>query len=286
VLLEDAHGVVGVYGLPYLEPEAVRAELPADPEQPEATVPRGAEGVLRRAAACARADAQGRGLARSVVLAHAWVTGGEGSESERDISVGGAGHVPVRVFDGFSYTALGHLHGPQVLRDGLRYSGSPLPYSFSEAGHTKGSWLVELDAAGLARVEQVPSPVHRRLSVLRGELDELLTSSRFTGQEPDFVSTVLLDAARPEAAFDRLRARFPHLLTVSWEPSGAPPVGTYRERLGGRSDLEVATGFVEHVRCTPATDAEQDLLGQALEATRLGEAEQQPVALDLAGASA
>ena len=269
VLLDDAHGTVAVYGLPYLEPEAVRDELPADPVDADAPAPRGQEGVVRRAAACARADLAGRGGIRSVVLAHAWVSGGEASDSERDITVGGVGHVPASAFDGFTYTALGHLHGPQVLRDGLRYSGSPLPYSFSEAGQVKGSWLVELDAAGLARVEHVPAPVHRRLSVLRGELDELLTSARFAAHEADFVSVSLTDPARPEAAFDRLRSRFPHVLTMSWEPAGAAPAGSYRARVAGRPDLEVAGGFVEHVRRTPATASEQALLAEALEAGRL-----------------
>jgi exonuclease SbcD len=268
VLLEDAHGPVAVYGLPYLEPEAVREELPADPADAGAGAPRGHEGVVRRAADCARADLAARGGVRSVVLAHAWVTGGQASDSERDITVGGVGHVPAQAFDGFTYTALGHLHGPQVLRDGLRYSGSPLPYSFSEASHTKGCWLVELDARGLGRVEHVPAPVHRRLSVLRGELDELLTSARFVAQEVDFVSVALTDAARPEAAFDRLRTRFPYLLTMAWEPSGASPAGTYRERVGGRSDLDVVTGFVEHVRRTAASDGEAALLAAALEAGR------------------
>ena len=270
VLLEDGHGPVAVYGLPYLEPEAVRAELPAHPADPSSPAPRGHEGVVRRAAACARADLAARGPLRSVVLAHAWVTGAEVSDSERDISVGGVGHVPASAFDGFTYTALGHLHGPQALRESLRYSGSPLPYSFSEAGHTKGSWLVELDAAGLARVEQVAAPVHRRLAVLRGELDDLLTSARFTDDEGCYVSVTLLDAARPEGAFDRLRVRFPHLLTLAWEPQGAAPEGSYRERVGGRSDLDVVTGFVEHVRRTPAADGEAALLAEALEQCRRG----------------
>jgi DNA repair protein SbcD/Mre11 len=268
VLLEDAHGPVAVYGLPYLEPEAVRDELPADPAVPGAPAPRGHDGVVLRAASCARADLAARGLTRSVVLAHAWVSGGEASDSERDVTVGGVGLVPTAAFDGFTYTALGHLHGPQVLREGVRYSGSPLPYSFSEAGHVKGSWLVELDARGLARVEHVPAPVHRRLAVVKGELDDLLTSSRFAAQQQDFVSAVLTDATRPEAAFDRLATRFPHLLTLSWEPAGAVPSGSYRDKVAGRSDLDVAGGFVEHVRRAPATEAERALLAEGLDAAR------------------
>src|ERR1700729_1672301 len=100
-------------------------------------------------------------------MAHAWVAGGEASESERDISVGGVGRVPAALFDGFGYTALGHLHGPQTLGERLRYSGSPLPYSFSEAGQAKGSWLADLDERGNVQVERVPAPQFRRLSVLR-----------------------------------------------------------------------------------------------------------------------
>src|SRR5438094_380072 len=83
---------------------------------------------------------------RSVVLAHAFVVGGQGGESERSLTLGGVDHVPGSVFDGIDYAALGHLHGPQRLAEHLRYSGSPLAYSFSEAAHRKSVWLVDLDA--------------------------------------------------------------------------------------------------------------------------------------------
>ena len=184
VVLEDAHGPVAVYGVPYLEPDAVRGELPPPPAartRPQATadedLPRGHAGVLGHAVACIRADADARGIERRVVMAHGWVTGGAASESERDITVGGVGQVPAELFGGFGYVALGHLHGQQTVAPHLRYSGSPLPYSFSEASHRKGSWLVELDGAGTARAERVPAPGHRRLSVLRGRLADLLGSA-------------------------------------------------------------------------------------------------------------
>jgi exonuclease SbcD len=203
-----------------------------------------------------------------VVLAHAWVGAGLGSDSERDI--GGAGGVPAELFDGFTYTALGHLHGPQVLADGLRYSGSPLAYSFSEARHTKGSWLVEVSAAGLARVEHVPAPVPRRLSTAVGTLDELLTSSAFDDQADDWLHVTLTDAARPDDAMARLSRRFAHVLVLDWQPvAGAADTRTYGARVAGRTDVEVAAAFVEHVRRTHATDAEVDLLTDALTAGRV-----------------
>jgi len=270
VLLEDRHGQVAVYGVPYLEPDAVRSSLPADPSDPGAEVPRGHQGVLGRGLACIRADLAGRSTGRSVVLAHAWVAGGHSSDSERDVTVGGVASVPTSLFDGFTYSALGHLHGPQVLSEGLRYSGSPLAYSFSEAGHTKGSWLVEVKADGLGEVTHIVAPVPRRLSAVRGELDELLTSREFTPQEQDWLTVVYTDPMRPDDVMERLSVRFPHILVLVHEPAGVRPDGvTYASRISGRSDLEVGAAFVEHVRRTALDPQELALLEQALEAGRL-----------------
>lgn len=311
VLLADDYGQVAVYGIPYLEPaspepanpEAATLEPadaePAGPEpagvlaNPESAYPqtspatagehptaagsasRSHQAVLGGALARARSDAASRGMSRTVVLAHGWVTGGQASESERDIRVGGVGDVPASLFDGFSYAALGHLHGQQTIADHLRYSGSPLPYSFSEAHHKKGTWLVELGDGGKLAVERVPAPVYRRLSLLRGHLDDLLASAQFAGQEGDFLAVTLTDLARPEAAMDRLRRRFPHVLTLAFEPEGAiRDERSYRARVAGRDDLTVAAEFVRHVRGTDPTVGERDLLTAAFTAAagRAGDA--------------
>jgi DNA repair protein SbcD/Mre11 len=270
VLLEDADGPVAVYGVPYLEPDAVRGELPPAGGQ---EVPRGHAGVLGHAVACIRADADTRGIARRVVMAHGWVSGGAASESERDITVGGVGQVPAELFAGFGYVALGHLHGQQTVAPHLRYSGSPLPYSFSEASHRKGSWLVELDGTGTAHAERVPAPAGRRLSVLRGRLADLIGSAAYGRHEDDFVSVTLTDPGRPEGAMDALRARFPHVLVLVFEPEDA---GTdrrgYRARTAGRDDLSVAAEFVRHVSHAPPTPGEERLLSSAFAAVRTEEA--------------
>ena len=204
------------------------------------------------------------------MLAHGWVTGGVASESERDITVGGVGQAPAELFDGFSYVAMGHLHGQQTVAGHLRYSGSPLPYSFSEASHHKGSWLVELDDAGLARAERVPAPTYRRLSVLRGRLADLLSSPAYADNEQDFVSVTLTDPSRPEAPMDTLRTRFPHILILAFDPDGAVADGRgYRARVAGRDDLAIATEFVQHVRNAPVTPPERHLLAEAFEAGRV-----------------
>ena len=157
-------GDTAVHPLPYLEP-ALAADALGATERTHA-------GVLRAAMARVRADAAQRG-GRTVVMAHAFVTGGVTSESERDISVGGVSAVPPEVFAGADYVALGHLHGRQEVAPGVRYSGSPVAMSFSEWRHRKGSLLVDLSGDAPV-VEHVEAPVQRPLAVLRGTLDDLL----------------------------------------------------------------------------------------------------------------
>jgi exonuclease SbcD len=267
VLLADEHGEVAVYGLPFLEPEVARFELGL----PAA---RSHEAVLAAAMDRVRSDLFLRPGTRSVVLAHAFVGGGQPSESERDISVGGVDLVPAAVFDGVDYVALGHLHRPQTLSARLRYSGSPLAYSFGEAGQQKQAWLVDLDASGLADVRSVPLPTPRPLTLLAGELDELLADPAHDGVTGHFVSARLTDPVRPTDPMRRLQARFPHCVHLEWAGSGAvPDVRSYQERLRGRSDLDVVGEFVSHVRTVPATPAERALLGRALASADRAEAD-------------
>ncbi|MEW9529826.1 exonuclease SbcCD subunit D [Microbispora sp. NPDC049125] len=248
-------GGVAFYGIPYLEPELVRGPWELAERSHTAAISH----VMDRV----RADP----APRKVVLAHAFVTGGEASDSERDISVGGVSHVPLSAFSGVGYVALGHLHGRQVMTETVRYSGSPIAYSFSETGHRKGSWLVDLDAE---RVEFVPAPVPRPVGRLRGCLEELLSGSRFAGHEEHWLQVTLTDPVRPREAMERLRRRFPHTLALAFEPEGAAaPVP--RPRMAGRAEIDVALDFVREVRGEPADADEKRVLEQALEACRIEE---------------
>jgi exonuclease SbcD len=261
VLLEDEHGPVAVYGIPYLEPDLLKHawDLPARSHQAAMS-----EAMTRISADLAQRSAG----TRSVVVAHAFVAGAQPSDSERDISVGGVSIVSASVFDGIDYVALGHLHGRQVLTEAIRYSGSPLAYSFSEADHVKGGWLVDLDARGAVRAEFIEAPVPRRLARLSGSLDALLTDARHAASQHAWVQATLTDPVRPAQAMARLQERFPHTVALLFAPEGGP-AERRTPRLKGRSDHAVAVDFVAEVRGTPATDAESALLRSACDACAL-----------------
>jgi len=256
VVVTDAHGPVAVYGLPYLEPETLTRSWGLGQRSHRAVTTE----AMRRV----RADLADRPGVRSVVMAHTWVTGGAPCDSERDISVGGVSQVPAEVFDGIDYVALGHLHGRQQLAPGIRYSGSPLAYSFSEVHQHKGSWLVDLGPRGLEHVDFVPAPVPRPLGLLRGRLDDLLTDPAHADLERSWLQITLTDRQRPAAAMERLRRRFPHALVLHFDPEGGQASGqSWARKLRGRTDVEVVRDFVEVVRGRPVDRAEAGLLDAA-----------------------
>jgi exonuclease SbcD len=113
---------------------------------------------------------------------------------------------------------LGHLHSPQTVRETVRYSGSPLPYSFGERSHRKAVWVVDYDARGVAAIERRDLPVVRGLSQLTGTLDELMESPEHSCAENDYVSAILTDQVRPVDAMRTLQSRFPHAVHVEWQP--------------------------------------------------------------------
>lgn len=290
VVLRDEHGPVAVHALPYLDPDAVRTAL-ADDGEPLA---RSHEAVVGAAMARVRRDLTARAGAasgvsgervRSVVLAHAFVIGGLASESERDIRVGGVDAVPAGVFAGVDYVALGHLHGPQEISfpvpddvgpDGavrppvLRYSGSPLAYSFSELRHRKSSVLVELGPDGVVGTSLVPAPVPRRLAEVTGTLGDLLGAAG-DGHEDDWLRAVVTDPVRPPELHARLKARFPHLLVTEHRP----PAGTARTRAAvvtaAQDPVDVAAQFVEHVTGAAPSVEELAVLRAAYESVLAAE---------------
>ncbi len=209
---------------------------------------------------------------RSVLVAHAFVAGGQTSDSERELSIGQLDRVSVDAFAGFDYVALGHLHGSQQL-DGprLAYSGTPLPYSFSEERQRKSVRLVQLAADGSPSVELVPLGVGRPLQTLEGPLEALCRDPAYEGARQARVRAILTDETLPLQAMARLRERFPHAVELRHQPpevqrsSASQRSQTIRQ---ARSPLELATSFFVDQQGREATPGEEALLREALDQAR------------------
>lgn len=271
VLLETGGTPVAVYGIPYLEPRLAAPELGVERPHHAAVI---AEAV-RRITADVRNRADAGRPVLPVAMAHVFASGGITSDSERDLSIGGVGAVPLDLFDGFTYTALGHLHGRQELSPSVRYSGSPLPYSFSEANQHKGGLLVDIDGSGAVTVAPVLWPAPRRLAVLRGTLAGLLSDPELTEAETAYCQVTLTDDERPAKAMETLRGRFPDTLVLSFEPASGPRAAgqTYSQRLAkATDDLDICCGFLDHVRSRQADEQEKQLFADVLARVQSAEA--------------
>lgn len=291
VVIPDTDSDAGllVYPLPYLDPDMARPTLQVwadvDAAGHRAPIARSHEAVLstvmRRVEAdlISRRAAVGRRLP-AVVMAHAFVVGGQSSDSERDIRVGGVDSVPAAVFgagpDAVDYVALGHLHGQQrvglqdVAGPLLRYSGSPLAFSFSEMNQVKSTLLIDFGTEGqVSSTAQIEAPVPRRLSEVRGSLDEVL-GRRFGSQRNDWVRVVVTGSRRPDDLVSVVKRAFPHALEVFFERDGGPLAARGVSR-SVRDPLEVVTEFIRQVGDRPPDEPELAVLTAAYEQIRVDE---------------
>ncbi|MEO7753859.1 MAG: exonuclease SbcCD subunit D [Terracoccus sp.] len=273
VLVPGSDGVtVAVYGIPYLDPDHARSALASGGD----LLPRSHQAVVTAACDRVRTDLAGRPGVRSVVMAHAFVAGADPSDSERSIMVGGVDRVAGTAFAGIDYAALGHLHGQQAPQGAagsvVRYSGSPLRYSFSEQDHTKVVLLVDLPATGEAVVTPVVIPQPRAMASLRGHLEQLLADPAHHGHEDSWVRVTITDRVRPDALMDRITSRFPHALQVFHEPEGAIDRGRGGTSVATERDpRELGSDFIAYVTKTEASDGEVDVFAAGYEAALAAE---------------
>ena len=177
--------------------------------------------------------------------------------------------VPLAAFDGPDYVALGHIHGRQQLSDRVRYSGAPLHYSFGEQHKGRGSWLVELDAHGLASVQWLALPVPRRLVTLTGPLEEILSDESAAVHVDDWVCAIYTDPVPQHEPMRRLRERFAFCALVQHEPDVSSPDDdrSYSQRLrAAASDFDRIDAFLTHVRAGEgASEREARLIRDVLD---------------------
>lgn len=265
VTIADADGPVHFFGIPYLEPAIVRQHWPEGD----------AEGRQLRTQAQTMAHAMDLVRAgmtahpgRSVAIAHCFAAGVDATVGlEREVRQGGLDVVPLSVFDGPDYVALGHIHGRQQISDRVRYAGAPLHYSFGEQHKPRGSWLVELGADGLSSVAWLELPVPRRLVTLTGPLDEILAAA--SEHADDWVCAIYTDAAPQPEPMRRLRESFPYCAMVQHQPLAVPEERerSYSQRLcAAVTDAERIGAFLEHVRAGHGpTEVETELIRAVLD---------------------
>ena len=206
--LEDAYGPVRVYLLPFVKPAHVRRYFP------QREIDSYTDGV-RTAIEAMEVDEN----VRNVLVTHQFVTGATRCDSE-ECSVGGSDNVDVSVFDSFDYVALGHLHGPQsVGRAEVRYCGTPLKYSFSEAKHEKSVTVVEMEAKGTIHIRTVPLTPMRDLVELRGSYDQLSLREFYQkgGYQQDYVHITLTDEEDIPDGLGKLRIIYPYLMKLDYD---------------------------------------------------------------------
>ena len=260
VSIEDEHGPVDVFMLPFIKPVHVRKAFPDEAESIVSYTD-----AVRAAVDHMPADKE----RRSILITHQFVTGAQRCESE-ELSVGGSDNVDASVFDDFDYVALGHIHGPQDMVDGrIRYCGSPLKYSFSEAGHHKSVTVAEIGSAGNVDIHEIPLMPLRDMTELKGTYDELTAMSFYkdTGWKNNYIHITLTDEEDVPEAVARLRVIYPYLMKLDYDNrrtrSGVTITDTSCSEK--RSPLDIFADFYELQNDMPMSDEQSDFVTRLIE---------------------
>ena len=259
VRLEDRHGPVNFWLLPFLKPAHVRRWFPEE----EIESYTDAMAVAIRQMGIDPRE-------RNVLLTHQFVTGAETCDSE-ERSVGGSDNVDVSVFADFDYVALGHIHGPQDIGDRpVRYCGTPLKYSFSEEKHEKSVTVVELGEKGSFSYRAVPLIPRRDLRSLRGSFRELLDQEKAT---EDCVHIILTDEEDVPEAMGQLRIVYPNLLQLSYDNTRTRSTGEIgaAEDVQKKTPLELFEELFFRQNNRPMSEEQRSYVQQLLETGKEGE---------------
>ena len=264
VLLQDEHGAVNVYMLPFIKPAHVRRYFPEEEIN-----------SYTDALATAIENMHVDTAARNVLITHQFVTGATRSESE-EVSVGGSDNVDASVFDNFDYVALGHIHGPQHIgRETLRYCGTPLKYSASEAEHRKSVTVVELQEKGNVSVRTVDLTPKHDLRKLRGSYMELTARSTYVGTDTDdYLYITLTDEEDIPNAVGKLRAIYPNVMALDYDNKRTRQLSYVdaAEAAEQKSPLELFAEFYEKQNCQPMSEEQQHFAQDLIEKIWEGEA--------------
>ena len=255
---QDQYGSVEIFLLPFLKPAHVRRFFPDDPIDSYTDALRT---VLSHAAVPTDK--------RTVLVTHQFVTGASRCDSE-DISVGGSDNVDAAVFVPFDYVALGHIHNPQSAgAPHIRYCGTPLKYSFSEAAHEKSVTVVELRQKGEVDIRTVPLKPLRDMAELRGTYESLTFRGFYEGTTypQDYLHITLTDEEDIPDAVSKLRVIYPNLMQLSYDNARtrAGVLAAPTEQTTQKTPLELTEAFYEGQNGQPMNDAQREFLRGLME---------------------
>ena len=200
---------------------------------------------------------------RSIAISHAFVMGGDVGGSERTLSIGGSEQVSPQVFKDFHYTALGHLHGPQRMgADYIRYSGSPLKYSFDEHTQKKSFTIIDMDTKGQVDISTIPVEAKRDVVILEGYFEDLLNNKELQAKhKDDYVQARLLDTMPIMDGMAKLRQVYNRCMTIDLVGRVAAPVNDMGDTVFKElNERELFNQFAETVWKEPLTEREQQYI--------------------------
>ncbi|TGB04592.1 exonuclease SbcCD subunit D [Halobacillus salinus] len=266
VTLYDDHGPVHFHLIPYVEPAEVAYAFEDDSIK---THQQAAERIVEDIRERYSSDE------RHVWVGHAFLAGGMESESEERLSmIGGSPYVDARLYHDFTYVALGHLHQPQrVTKDTIRYSGSLLKYSFSEANHKKSVAAIQLDNSGVASIEQIPLTPERDFEVVEGYFEELL-GGEAADNPSNYLHVRLLDDGQLLDPMGKLRKVYPNVLHLErvqlHAKSNLEELEQVKERQK-RSPEELFQSFYEDMKGEEMPENRKEILEEAIQQLRESE---------------
>ncbi len=257
VTLSDGFGPLNIYMLPFLKPVNVKRYFP-DMEINSYT-----DAVEAALSTVTINDSE-----RNIIITHQFVTGAGRSESE-EISVGGSDNVDASVFERFDYVALGHIHAPQKMtRDSVRYCGTPLKYSFSEANHQKSVTVVELQEKGNIELEFIPLTPLRDMREIRGSYEEITLKKNWENTNvEDYIHVTLTDEEDIPDAIGKLRVIYPNLMKLDYDnvrTRSSLSVGL-AENVENKSPLELFSEFYEKQNNQPMSDEQTSFMHEIIE---------------------
>lgn len=269
VMMEDEYGPLAVWMLPYLKPGHVR-QFWKEEEILSYT------DALRTALQHLGTETEKFNPSiRNILVTHQFVTGAARSDSE-DISVGGADNVDVSVFDAFDYVALGHIHRPQNVRnERIRYCGTPLKYSFSEAGHEKSVTAVEFSEKGSVEIRTLPLHPRHDLREIRGTYMEVTARSFYEGTAADdYLHITLTDEEDIPDAVGKLRVIYPNLMKLDYDNrrTRSSRQLSLDEEMERKSPLELFGEFYEKQNNQPMNTEQTEFMERLIEMIWEGEA--------------